>query len=81
MDQGEEGVPVTWENLIRTLRECEIMDLADRLEDAKISPKKGLPVTWEILIRTLKECEIMDLADRLEDVKISLMRSDTRTGI
>ena len=32
----KKGLPVTWENLIETLRECGIMDLARTLEDAKI---------------------------------------------
>ena len=32
----KKGLPVTWENLIKTLRECGMMGLARTLEDTKI---------------------------------------------
>ena len=34
--RGEGLLPVTWKTLVETLRKCEIMDLADNIEDKKI---------------------------------------------
>ena len=36
-------LPVTWKNLINSLRRCKIMDLANSIEDEKIIGKKNLP--------------------------------------